>query len=192
MTGCMLYGIVINTRESSLAEEMRRLSLKELKNPSIVVSRKNYTLDLYEDTLLVKSYHPVFGSNSRAKQVADDMATPFGEYVICELDSSNIYYKFYKINYPNLDDLRSAFHHSIISQREYNEIRYLADINQAPRADSKLGGNIGIHGIGRLNFLLKNLPFVFNWTDGSIAVSNESLDELSPYLYKGTRVVIKE
>lgn len=54
-----------------------------------------------------------------------------------------------------------------------------------------LGGNIGIHGIGRLNPIFKNLPFVYNWTDGSIAISNESLDELLSVINTGTQVVIK-
>ena len=54
-----------------------------------------------------------------------------------------------------------------------------------------LGGNIGIHGIGRYDYFFKNLPFVYNWTDGSIAVSNEDIDELYTAVKKGTEVVIK-
>jgi hypothetical protein len=59
-----------------------------------------------------------------------------------------------------------------------------------PTQNSPLGGNIGIHGIGKLNFLFKNLPFVFNWTDGSIAISNEEIDELCGVIKKGTKVTI--
>jgi len=54
-----------------------------------------------------------------------------------------------------------------------------------------LGGDIGIHGIGRLNFFFKNLPFVFNWTDGSIALSNENIDELISVVKVGTKIVIR-
>ena len=54
-----------------------------------------------------------------------------------------------------------------------------------------LGGNVGIQGIGRLNFLFKYLPFNYNWTDGSVAISNENMDELYSVVKKGTRVVIK-
>ena len=54
-----------------------------------------------------------------------------------------------------------------------------------------LGGNIGIHGIGRLNSIFKNLPFVYNWTDGSIALSNEDLDEILTVINTGTNIVIK-
>ncbi|HQJ45413.1 MAG TPA: L,D-transpeptidase, partial [Ignavibacteriaceae bacterium] len=54
-----------------------------------------------------------------------------------------------------------------------------------------LGGNIGIQGIGRLNYVFKNLPFVYNWTDGSIALSNEDLDEIIKVIKPGTQIVIK-
>ncbi len=51
--------------------------------------------------------------------------------------------------------------------------------------ETELGNNIGIHGIGRLNFIFKNLPFIYNWTDGSIAVSNENIDEIYSVAKKG-------
>ena len=54
-----------------------------------------------------------------------------------------------------------------------------------------LGGEIGIHGIGRLNYIFKNLPFVYNWTNGSIAMSDEDIDELYSVVKLGTKVVIK-
>ena len=54
-----------------------------------------------------------------------------------------------------------------------------------------MGGNVGIHGLGRLNLFFENLPFVYNWTDGSIAISNENLDEILTVVRKGTKVVIK-
>lgn len=47
------------------------------------------------------------------------------------------------------------------------------------------------YGIGRLNPIFKNLPFVYNWTDGSIALSNEDLDEILTVTKQGTQVVIK-
>ncbi len=192
LTGCMLYGIIINLREDSLSEAMAKLNLKQLKSPNIVINRKKYTLSLYEDTLLVKSYTAVFGRNHQPKKVADDKATPYGDYYICEIDSNSIYYRFFKINYPNLKDLQNALHNGAISKTEFEASRYQEDLNASPRPDSKLGGNVGIHGIGRLNFLFKNLPFVFNWTDGSIAISNESINELAPIIQKGTKVTIND
>ncbi len=193
IAGCMFYGVIINLRENTLAEEMRSHNITDLKNPIIRISRKNYTLGLYEgDSILVKNFRAVFGRNSQPKRLADDKATPFGEYEVCDIDQNSIYYKFYKINYPNLKDLTDAKNRGTISKEDFESLRYQSDLNQSPKADSRLGGDIGIHGLGRLNFLFKNLPFVFNWTDGSIAISNESIDELSPIIQKGTKVIIGE
>jgi murein L,D-transpeptidase YafK len=193
MAGCMLYGVIINLRENTLAEELRARNMASVKSPVIRISRKDYTLGLYDgDTLLVKSYRAVFGRNPLPKRLADDMGTPVGDYEVCDIDTNSIYYRFVKINYPNLQDLNDAKNRGVISREDFENLRYQSDLNQSPRADTKLGGNIGIHGLGRLNFLFKNLPFVFNWTDGSIAISNESMDELFPFLQKGTRVIISE
>jgi hypothetical protein len=63
--------------------------------------------------------------------------------------------------------------------------------SECPEPDTDLGGNIGIQGIGEYNAIFKNLPFVFNWTDGSIAVSNEDIDEIYSVVKRGTKVVIK-
>jgi murein L,D-transpeptidase YafK len=193
MAGCMVYGIIINLRENTLAEELRARNMTSVKNPVVRISRKNYTLSLFDgDSVLVKNYRCVFGRNPAPKHLADDKGTPFGDYEICDIDSNTIYYRFLKINYPNLKDLNEAKKSGIISKEDFENLRYQADLNQSPRPDTKLGGNIGIQGLGRLNFLFKNLPFVFNWTDGSIAISNESMDELFPLLTKGTRVSIGE
>ena len=50
-----------------------------------------------------------------------------------------------------------------------------------------LGGLIGIHGIG------KGDPRVhrdFNWTFGCVALTNEQIDQLRPWVRLGTRVVL--
>ena len=40
-------------------------------------------------------------------------------------------------------------------------------------------------------YIFKNLPFVFNWTNGSIAMSDENIDEIHSVIREGTEVVIK-
>ena len=80
----VIYGIILNAREPSLPEAMVSKGLRYLVNVSIQIDRKKYTLDLYSDTILVKSYHVVFGRNSSAhKTYTNDDATPVGRYKIC-------------------------------------------------------------------------------------------------------------
>ena len=190
--GVIIYGIVLNLRQVSLSEAMEQNGLGDLKNVSLVVDRKTYTLSIYEDEILVKSYRASFGRMiNRPKIKAGDGATPVGEYRICSIDTAVTYYKFFKINYPSLNDAVEALKKGWISQREFNDIKFQYYYENCTQFHRILGGNIGIHGIGRFNYILKNLPFVFNWTDGSIALSDEDIDELYSIIKVGTKVVIK-
>lgn len=192
LSGIIVYGIVLNLREIPLEEAMAQKGFTKLEDVNLVVNRKTYTLNLYEDTVFVKSYRASFGRNLLdKKKVANDGATPVGEYKICSIQNDPTYYKFLKLNYPNLDDAVEALRKSLITQKEFNEIKFQFYYEDCIDANTVLGGNIGIHGLGRLNYIFKNLPFVYNWTNGSIAISNENLDEILKVIHKGTKVVIK-
>lgn len=192
LSGMIVYGIVLNLREVSLEEAMSQKGFRKLEDVNLVVDRKTYTLNLYEDTVFVKSYRASFGRNLfEKKKRADDGATPIGSYKICSIQNDPSYYKFLKLNYPNLDDAVEALRKSLITQKEFNQIKFQFYYEDCIDSSTILGGNVGIHGLGRLNDILKNLPFVYNWTNGSIAISNEDLDEILTVIHKGTKVVIK-
>ncbi len=190
--GVIVYGIIINSLENTLEEEMLNKGFTKLENVNILVDRKNFTLSIYEDTVLIKSYRANFGKNiSVTKTRANDFATPVGVYKICDLDTAHKYYKFLKLNYPNLEDGMEALRRGVITQHEFDQLKFEFYYDDYPKLETALGTNVGIHGIGRLNYIVKNLPFVFNWTDGSIALKNESIDEILSVTEKGTKVVIK-
>src|SRR5690606_22146899 len=107
------------------------------------------------------------------------------------IDSSHNYHKYLRLNYPNLDDAVEALRKGIISQREFNNLKFDFYYNECIETESVLGNNVGIHGLGRLNYIFKNLPFIYNWTDGSVAISNENIEELLTVIKRGTTVVIK-
>ncbi len=188
--GVLLYGLILNLSEPSLPEMMVSKGLRYLVNVKIQVDRKNYRLNLYSDTILVKSYKAVFGRNSSSHKVfTNDNKTPIGKYVICDIDTSSVYDKFFRINYPNKNDLAEALKTKLISNQDYERMNNELEQGDCPTVkDETL--LIGIHGIGRLNSIFKNLPFVYNWTNGSVAVSNEDIDEIYSAIKKGTEVVI--
>lgn len=191
-SGVVVYGIILNLREVTLKESMIEKGFRELSNVNIVVDRNNYTLSIYEDTVFIKSYRASFGRNlSDKKKLSEDGATPVGLYKICSIKGNHIYYKFLQLNYPNLDDASEALRKSIITQKQFNQLKFEFYYEDCTNSETVLGGNIGIHGIGRLNPIFKNLPFVYNWTDGSIALCNEDLDEIMTVIKVGTQVVIK-
>lgn len=192
IAGIVIYGILLNLREVPLDEAMLEKGYRELKNVSLIIDRKSYTMSLYEDSVLIKSYRVCFGRNlNYPKMRNNDGATPVGSYIICSIENTHKYHKFFVLNYPNFDDISFALRRGIISQEKYDSLAFSINHNVCPDENSVLGGRIGIHGIGKYNSIFKNLPFVFNWTDGSIATSNESLDELFSVIKTGTKVIIK-
>ncbi len=192
MLGVLLYGIILNIREMPLTELMKEKGFTKFENANIIVDKNNYTLNLYEDTVLVKSYRASFGRNvHHAKNRAGDEATPIGEYKICAIDSSDLYTLMFRLNYPNIDDASEALRKGWISQKEFNQIKFEFYYEGCTKFNRILGGSISIHGIGRLNYIFKNLPFVYNWTNGSVAMSNEDISELHTVIKVGTKVVIK-
>lgn len=188
--GMILYGLILNLSEPSLPEVMVSKGMRYLVNVKIQVDRKNYKLNLYSDSILVKSYKAVFGRNSSSRKVfANDNRTPVGKYIICNIDTSSVYNKFFRINYPNKNDLQEALKAKLISNQDYDRMYNELEQGDCPGfKDETL--IIGIHGIGRMNSIIKNLPFVYNWTNGSVAISNEDIDELYSAIKKGTEVVI--
>lgn len=192
ITGVIVYGVILNLREKSLTEMMNQVGIEAINNPNIIIDRKSYVLELYEDSLFIKSYRVSFGRNVNKEKSRDgDYATPVGQYEVCEIITGHEYHIFFKINYPNVSDISDGLRRGQISQKEFDQLRDELLYGDCPRLNTKLGTNIGIHGIGRLNAIFKNLPFVYNWTDGSVALSNENIDELFTVIRKGIKVVIK-
>ena len=192
ISGVIVYGFILNLRQVPLSEAMAQKGFRNLSDVNLVVDRKTYTLNVYEDTVFIKAYRVSLGRNlSDKKKLSEDGATPIGTYKICSISNHQTYYKFLKINYPNLEDASEALRKSLITQKQFNQIKFEYYYEECVSSNTVLGGNIGIHGIGRLNSIFKNLPFVYNWTDGSIALSNESLDEILSVIKIGTQVVIK-
>lgn len=189
--GMIIYGIILNSGEKTLAEEMNDKGLSEMKNVSIIIDKSNYSLQLFSDTILVKEYKAVFGKNpEKIKRSKDDFVTPYGRFKICEMNDSTEFHKSLRLDFPNIHDASEAFKSSIISKEEFEAIIEYMKTNKCSYPGTKLGADIYIHGIGDYNFIFKNLPFTFNWTNGSIAVSNESIDELFSVVSIGTPVEV--
>ncbi|MHC1739209.1 MAG: murein L,D-transpeptidase family protein [Ignavibacteriaceae bacterium] len=192
IAGVILYGIILNIRENTLAEEMATLKIDSLKNVTLQISLSKYKLYLYSDSILVKRYRISAGRDNYAKKEIGDNGTPVGEYRICRIDSNHKFHRYFRIDYPNLRDIEEAYLEKSIDSDEYHKIRRELLDGECPTRSVVLGGDLGIHGIGKLNNIFKNLPFIFNWTNGSIAMSDENIDELFRVVKNGTKIIIKK
>jgi len=191
--GMVLYGIILNFREKSLREEMQEKNIVSFSKPNIIVNKKSYRLELYDDTVMVKVYKVSIGKGNRAlKESFNDNTTPSGEYFICAVDTLSKYRKFLLINYPNQWDIVEAYKKQWLTKDEYLGIVENMKHGKYSLENYDKFARVGIHGIGTYDFIFRNLPFTFNWTNGSIAVSNNDIDELYSVVKIGTPVRIRE
>lgn len=190
--GIIAYGVILNLREISLTDALKSKNIENVNNPTIIIDRSNYSLSLYSDTLFIKKYNVVFGRNRSSRKLSKgDFITPIGNYKICKITDDENYYKKLYLNYPNIKDADEALRDKIISKNDFKEIFVRINDNNCSYQNTVLGADIAIQGIGEYNLIFKNLPFVFNWTNGSIAMSNEGIDELISVVKPGTSVTIK-
>lgn len=191
LCGMLLLGMFLNSGRPGLNEALASKGIRVPENVSLVIYSSRNIMELYSDTVRVKEYKVFTGSSKELKLKAGDRGTPIGTYSICSIDTQHSFHRFLRLNFPNPEDAERAYRHGLISKKEFEDVKYQFYYEGCVSPKTGLGGNIGIHGTGELNFILNNLPFVFNWTDGSIAMSDEEIDELFLIVRKGTKVVIK-
>ena len=117
-----------------------------------------------------------------------DNITPFGNYRIGWVGERSSFRKFFGLTYPSVEDAEQALHKGIIDRLTYERIITAHQFHQIPPQNTPLGGQIGIHGLGRADARIHE---TFDWTHGCIALTNSQIDHLSQLVDTGTVVRIK-
>jgi len=115
-----------------------------------------------------------------------DGRTPKGRYFICSKKPQSRFRRFLGISYPNVEDAEKAYREHLISGDEWADILFATLHQTTPPWSTALGGWVGIHGYGNREELQ------VNWTEGCIAVSNDSIDYLYDRVAIGTPVIIDD
>ncbi len=123
-----------------------------------------------------------------AKKHRGDNITPFGEYRIGWVGEKSSFRRFFGLTYPSSADAETAFNKGLIDRSTFNRIVTAHQYKQIPPQNTPLGGQIGIHGLGRANLKIHQ---AFDWTHGCIALTNPQIDHLSQLVETGTVVKIK-
>ena len=165
--------------DSMLKKE--RKPLTTLKNPLLVVKKKERKLHLYDDAKLVKTYDIGLGfAPVGDKEKQGDGKTPEGEFYIFTKNPKSNYYLSLGVSYPSIDDAARGWREKIISKKEHDAIVKAINEKKTPLQNTKLGGEIYIHGGGAAN----------DWTLGCVALANEDIKELFDALEVKTNVRI--
>jgi len=163
-------------------QEKNSRPLPTLKNPLIVVKKKERKLHLYDEAKLVKTYDIGLGfAPVGDKEKQGDGKTPEGEFYIFTKNPKSNYYLSLGVSYPSIDDAARGLREKIISKKEHDAIVKAINEKRTPLQNTKLGGEIYIHGGGAAN----------DWTLGCVALANEDIKELFNGLTVGTNVKIE-
>ena len=159
----------------------------------IVITKSKQELAVIKGDVTVKHFHIAIGKGGNGtKREQGDKKTPIGIYKIIEFKNDSQFHYFMQIDYPNLLDAWYGYKNNVISADEFKKIAVAYKTSQKPPQDTKLGGYIGIHGIGHQEDQQLQIHNGFNWTNGCIALTNEQIMELKQYVAIGTKVIIRE
>lgn len=159
----------------------------------IIVIKSRQELDVVQGEQVIKQYRIAYGKGGNGpKREAGDSKTPLGVYRIIDFKNNSHFYFFMQLDYPNLLDAWYGYKNNIISAADFKKIATAYKSRQIPPQDTRLGGNIGIHGIGESTTKRLMIHEEFNWTNGCIALTNDQINELKKYVAIGTKVVIRE
>lgn len=122
-----------------------------------------------------------------SKMTKDDK-TPLGKFRVGWINEKSRYYRFFGLNYPNLDTAKRALDENRITEETWLSILKAKIMGKTPPQDTSLGGHIGIHGIGRGD---QDIHHSYNWTNGCVALTNEQIDQLGRWIKPGVLVNIR-
>jgi hypothetical protein len=121
------------------------------------------------------------------KERHGDMRTPEGTYRVAGPPRASRFYLFVPIDYPAEHDADRALEAGTITKAERDEIVAAISSSRLPPQDTRLGGNLGIHGEGpRWQGDSEGL----NWTYGCVGLSDRDIEFLSTRVSTGTPVMI--
>lgn len=176
---CLLLACSLFSVYSSAANDVWLLIDTHAKK--IEVKKGQQTLDVINEIAIGRG-------GAGLKHRRGDNITPFGEYRIGWVGEKSKFRKFFGLTYPSSEDAGNALKEGLIDQTTYEKILTAHESHQIPPQNTPLGGQIGIHGLGRGNI---DVHKAFDWTHGCIALTNPQIDQLSQWVDTGTIVRIK-
>ncbi len=152
-----------------------------MKNPHIVIEKKKRLLEIYDGEKLVRKYKIVLGFAPNGDKLnVGDGKTPEGEFYIFTKNVESKFYLSLGISYPGIESAERGLREKIISGEEYDAIVKAVNEKKKPPQNTRLGGEIYIHGGGAES----------DWTKGCVALKNEEMKEIFETIPVGTLVKI--
>jgi murein L,D-transpeptidase YafK len=143
--------------------------LPKMENPKIVIKKKARTLEVFDGDKLIKSYSVALGFKPTGdKEIEGDGKTPEGDFYIFTKNAESSFYLSLGVSYPNTEDAQRGLREKLITQEEHDAIIKAIEEMKMPPQNTRLGGEIYIHGHGN----------AADWTAGCVALTNADMKEL--------------
>src|SRR5580765_206175 len=153
-----------------------------LSNSRIVVKKAERKLFLYSGSKLVRTYRIGLGLNPIGDKVREgDRRTPEGDFYIFTKNDKSAFYLSLGISYPNAAHAERGLREGLITKAQYDEIQIALKAKKTPPQNTRLGGDIYIHGNGGGS----------DWTWGCVALEDRDVRELFQAIPVGTPVRIE-
>jgi len=122
----------------------------------IVIEKSKRTMTLLKQSSEVRTYKIALGRDPVGPKVMQgDNKTPEGTYYIDYKVEKSVYHRALHLSYPNPDDVERA-----------------RALGVPP------GGSIMIHGMKPDKLWMGDVQYLFNWTNGCIALTNREIEEV--------------
>jgi len=156
--------------------------LPALRAPRILVKKGERKLFLYSGDKLLRTYHIGLGLNPVGDKIRQgDRRTPEGDFYIFTKNDKSAFYLSLGISYPNAAHAQRGLRDGLITRAQYDAIMQALKAGTAPPQNTKLGGDIYIHGNGAGS----------DWTWGCVALEDRDVQELFKAIPVGTPVRIE-
>lgn len=153
----------------------------KIENPRLVIKKGERKLEVFDGERLVKTYKIVLGFAPEGdKEIEGDGKTPLGEFYVFTKNDQSRFYLSLGLSYPSIDDATRGLKENLISQGEYDAIVQAVGEKKMPPQNTRLGGEIYIHGGGTEK----------DWTWGCMALKNEEMKEIFDAVPVGTPIKI--
>jgi murein L,D-transpeptidase YafK len=153
-----------------------------LVNPRIIIIKSRRVLKLYSRDEVVRRYRIGLGLSPIEDKVRQgDRRTPEGDFYICLKNPGSQFYRSLGLSYPNREHADRGFRDGLITRGQYDQIVRAIERKRLPLQNTRLGGEIFIHGSGSAS----------DWTWGCIALDNKDMKELFDAVPIGTSVTVR-
>jgi murein L,D-transpeptidase YafK len=172
-----------SSRSPAITDTGDRSPLKlPLVKPKIVVRKGQRQLLLFSEDKLVRTYRIGLGLSPVGDKVRQgDRRTPEGDFYIFTKNDKSAFYLSLGVSYPNAAHAERGLRDGLITKAQYDSIMRALRAGKGPPQNTRLGGDIYIHGNGAQS----------DWTWGCAALENEDIRELFKAVNVGTPVTIE-